>query len=144
LSVGTIQPRSERAVTSAPRAIGVALSGTDRAYRLLSTGAGLLTLGILLLIGLFLALQSLPAFRLMGGAFFTTTVWQPDGISHRFGIAAVLYWTVVIAVIALCIALIVSLPTALFITEYAPRRLKRLLIALVDLLAAVPSVIYGV
>jgi phosphate transport system permease protein len=116
----------------------------DRIYRTLSTWAGLLTLVILALIGLFLALQALPAFRHMGVAFFWTQAWQPDGVKHQFGIAAVLYWTVVIAAIALVIAMIVSLPCALYITEYSPRRLRRTLIGLVDLLAAIPSVIYGI
>jgi phosphate transport system permease protein len=127
-----------------PRAIVHARTRADRAYRFLATGAGLLTLGILALIGLFLALQALPAFRQMGFAFFWTQAWQPDGPKHQFGVAAVLYWTVVIATIALAIAVVVSIPCALYITEYAPRRLRRTLIGLVDLLAAIPSVIYGI
>jgi phosphate transport system permease protein len=126
-----------------PRPIVLARSRADRAYRALSTGAGLLTLVILALIGLFLALQSLPAFRQMGLAFFATQKWQPD-TTHQFGVAAVLYWTAVIAAIALAIAIVVSLPCALYITEYAPRRLRRALMGLVDLLAAIPSVIYGI
>jgi phosphate transport system permease protein len=116
----------------------------DRAYRRLATGAGLFTLLILVLIGLFLVLRALPAFRQMGLAFLTTTVWQPDGTRHQFGIAAVMYWTVVIGVIALLIAVPVSIAAALFINEYAPRKLRRPLTALVDLLAAIPSVIYGI
>jgi phosphate transport system permease protein len=113
-------------------------------YRALSTGAGLTTLAILFLIGLFLVLQALPAFRQMGAAFFSTRVWEPDSPVHRFGIAAVLYWTVVIGVVALLIAVPVSIAAALFINEYAPVRCRRLLTALVDLLAAIPSVIYGI
>jgi phosphate transport system permease protein len=96
------------------------------------------------LIGLFLVLRALPAFRQMGLAFLTTTQWQPDGTRHQFGIAAIMYWTVVIGVIALAIAIPVSIAAALFINEYAPRRLRRPLTALVDLLAAIPSVIYGI
>lgn len=127
-----------------PRAIASARTRADRIYRSLSTGAGLLTLGILFLIGLFLVLQALPAFRQMGTAFLTTTIWQPDGVHHQFGIEAILYWTVIIAVIALSIAIIVSIPTALFITDFAPRRFRPGLTALVDLLAAIPSVVYGI
>ncbi len=99
---------------------------------------------LLVLIGIFLVLQSAPAFRLAGWTFLTTQTWSPDGLSHRFGVAAVLYWTVVIAAIALVIAVPVSITTALFINEYAPRRIRRALTALVDLLAAIPSVIYGI
>jgi phosphate transport system permease protein len=116
----------------------------DKIYRSVTTGAGLFTLLILALIGLFLVVRALPAFRERGVSFLTTTQWQPDGVTHQFGIAAILYWTAVIAVIALTIAIPVSIAGALFINEYAPRRLRRSLVALVDLLAAVPSVIYGI
>jgi phosphate transport system permease protein len=116
----------------------------DKIYRGMATGSGLLTLVILCLIGVFLVIRALPAFRQMGFAFLTTTKWQPDGLTHQFGIAALLYWTAVIAVIALVIAIPVSIACALFINEYAPRALYRPLTALVDLLAAIPSVIFGI
>ncbi len=127
-----------------PREIVPTRTPADRVYRRLATGAGVATLLILFLIGLFLVIRSVPAFRQMGLAFFSTAQWQPDGLQHRFGIAAILYWTVVIAVIALLIAVPVSIAGALFIIEYAPRRLRRPLTSLVDLLAAIPSVIYGI
>jgi phosphate transport system permease protein len=126
-----------------PREISPARTPADRAYRRLALGAGLTTLAILFLIGLFLLIKAWPAFHLMGLKFFTTTRWDPES-THTFGIAAILYWTVVIAVIALVIAVPVSIATALFITEYAPRRVRRWLISLVDLLAAIPSIIYGI
>ena len=103
-----------------------------------------MTLALLVVIGVFLVVQSAPAFNLAGLHFFTTLTWQPDGTTHQFGIAAVLYWTLVIAAIALTIAVPVSIATALFINEYAPRTTRRSLTALVDLLAAIPSVIYGI
>jgi len=125
-----------------PRRIVASRNRADRFYRRMVTGAGLTTLIILVLIGLFLVLRSIPAFQLMGTAFFTTTRWS-DSL-HRFGVAAVLYWTVVISLIALIIAVPTSVAAALFITQYAPKRARRGLIALVDLLAAIPSVIYGI
>jgi phosphate transport system permease protein len=128
----------------APRTIAVRRSGSDSVYRSLATAAGALTLVLLVVIGLFLLVQSYPAFKLQGVNFLTTLAWQPDGTRHRFGIAAVLYWTIVIALIALVIAVPVSIATALFINEYAPRSIRRALTALVDLLAAIPSVIYGI
>jgi phosphate transport system permease protein len=127
-----------------PRAISRGRTQTDRAYRGIATAAGLLTLVILVLIGLFLLIRSLPALRQMGWAFFTTSVWQPDGTTHQFGILAVLYWTFVIAIVALVIAMPISIACALFINEYASRRLRRPLTAVIDLLAAIPSVIYGI
>jgi phosphate transport system permease protein len=126
-----------------PRVILPSRSPADVTYRRLASGAGLTTLILLFLIGLFLVIGSVPAFRLMGLRFFTTTNWI-DGTRHQFGIAGILYWTIVIAVMALIIAVPVSVASALFITEYAPRRIRRVLIALVDLLAAIPSVIYGI
>jgi phosphate transport system permease protein len=73
--------------------------------------------------------------------FLTETRWQPDG--HIFGIRAVLLLTFEIAIVALLIAVPVSIGCALFITEYAPRRIRATLTLLIDLLAAVPSLIFG-
>ena len=127
-----------------PRRLGLSRPRSDRIYRGLSTSAALTTLVILALIGTFLVIRSLPAFSAQGLKFFTTLRWNPDGISHSFGIVALLYWTVVIALTALVIAVPVSIACALFINEYAPRRVRAGLRALIDLLAAIPSVIYGI
>lgn len=127
-----------------PRPVTVRRARADLVYRSLASGAGLLTLVLLALIGLFLVIQSSPALQRAGLRFLTTQAWQPDGTRHQFGVAAILYWTIVIALIALVIAVPVSIATALFINEYAPRRARRALTALVDLLAAIPSVIYGI
>ena len=127
-----------------PRPVRPTRGPADLLYRRLAGGAGLFTLLLLGLIGLFLVLRAVPAFQQMGFAFFTTMLFNPDGPAHRFGIAAVLYWTVVIAVIALVIAVPLSIAAALFINEYASRRARRSLTALIDLLAAIPSVIYGI
>ena len=132
------------AASSLPRLVTQKRIGADVAYRALATGAGLLTLIVLGLIGLFLLWHAWPALRLAGPAFLTTTKWQPDGAAHQFGIAALMYWTVAIAAIALAIAVPISVACALFIYEYAPRALARPLTGLVDLLAAIPSVIYGI
>ncbi|MGH7749858.1 MAG: PstC family ABC transporter permease, partial [Candidatus Dormibacteria bacterium] len=129
---------------SSPRRIPTSRSPADILFRRIGTGAGLFTFLILGVIGLFLVIRALPAFKLMGPGFFTTKEWNPDYAPHTFGITAVLYWTVVIAVIALAIAVPLSIAAALFITEYAPRRARRTLTAFVDLLAAIPSVIYGI
>ena len=127
-----------------PRKLRQARTRGDRIFRGVSLSAGVTTLTILVLIGTFLVVRSLPAFTQAGLSFFTTLKWQPDGTTHQFGIVALLYWTVVIALIALAIAVPVSLACALFINEYAPRRMRNALRALIDLLAAIPSVIYGI
>ncbi len=100
---------------------------------------------LLVLIGLFLAIKAWPALKYAGIHFFTTSEWTFNPVTGggHFGIAAILYWTIVIGFVALVIAVPVSFAAALFITEYAPRRLKGPLTSMVDLLAAVPSLIYG-
>jgi phosphate transport system permease protein len=128
----------------APRSVDPARSNADRVYRGVARAAGLSTLAILFLIGIFLVLKSLPAFRQMGWSFFSVSEWNPDGTTHRFGIAAVMYGTAVIAAIALVIAVPLSILAALFLTEYVPRSLRKPLTSLVDMLAAVPSLIYGI
>jgi phosphate transport system permease protein len=129
--------------TEFPRVVAPGRSVADRLFRGIATGAGLLTFAILALIGTFLVLSSLQAFHDVGWGFFgAPATWNPD--AHRFGIGALVYWTVVIAVIALVIAVPISIASALFLTEYAPRRIRRALTGLVDLLAAIPSVIYGI
>src|SRR5262249_34934844 len=127
-----------------PRPIERLRTRSDRVYRGLALGGGLATLVVLFLIGLFLLLRSVPAFKVAGWSFFTRFEWNPDGTTHRFGIAAIMYGTIEIATIALVIAVPVSIVVGLFLTEYAPRRLQAPLRSLVDLLAAVPSLIYGI
>jgi phosphate transport system permease protein len=115
----------------------------DRVFRGMARGTGYGTLVLLVLIGLFLLLEGLPAFRVAGWHFFTNSGFNTVGKVKHFGVEASLYGTVVVALVALLVGTPVALATALFLTEYAPRRLRRIMIAIVDLAAAVPSVIYG-
>ncbi|WAL68352.1 phosphate ABC transporter permease subunit PstC [Amycolatopsis cynarae] len=115
--------------------------GVDRAFRGLLAVAGLLVLVIMATVGIFLLGNGTRALRVAGPGFLTVQAWQPD--SGNFGIAAVLTGTVLIAVVALCVAFPLALGVALYISEYAPPAARRALVSLVDLLAAVPSVVYG-
>lgn len=115
----------------------------DRVFRLLSGGAGVLLLLIMAAIAAFLIAEAVPALRSNRAGFFTTTTWNPDGEPPAFGIAALAFGTVLTSLIALIIATPVAVGVALFISHYAPRRLAALLGYVVDLLAAVPSVVYG-
>lgn len=126
-----------------PRSIRRSLTPSDRLYRRIAVGTGLLTLVILGLIGLNLLLQSRGALKSQGIRFLISDAWSPQQAQPAFGIRAVLYWTVIIAFIALAIAIPVSVACALYLTELAPRRLQKPLRSLVDLLAAIPSLIYG-
>lgn len=125
------------------RTVAASRTKSDRIYRGIAQSAGLLTLVLLVFIGAFLLIRSSAALKYMGVGFFTKTLWQPQGNPASFGIAAVIYWTVIIAVIALLIAIPLAIAIALFLTDFAPRKLRKPLTALVDLLAAIPSLIYG-
>ena len=92
-------------------------------------------------VGLFLGYQAIPTFKRYGFGFFTEQQWSPD--TDTIGIAAVLVGTFQVALVALVIAFPLALATALYISEYAPAKLKATLVSMVDLMAAVPSVIYG-
>jgi phosphate transport system permease protein len=125
-----------------PRVIIAKPSNTDRVFRGILRGAGITVLVITVLILVFLVLRSLSAFRRAGLGFFTTSSFFPE-TSSQFGIAALLPDSALIAVIALLVAIPVGVATALFISEYAPHVLRRPLIAVIDLMAAIPSIIYA-
>jgi phosphate transport system permease protein len=114
---------------------------SDRVFFGFTRFGGLLVLAVFAAIGLFLAIQAYPAIRVAKFSFLTTQAWQPD--IHHFGIAGILPLTIFIALVAVVIAVPVALGLSLFISEIAPQRIKRTLVSLVDLMAAVPSVVYG-
>jgi phosphate transport system permease protein len=113
----------------------------DRAFRLMATGAAGLVLLILGMIAVTMTSRALPVFHEMGLHFFTTTRWSaPDGL---FGALPFIFGTLFTAVIAVAIAVPISLGVALFITQIAPPWLKKPMVYLIDLLAVVPSVVFG-
>jgi phosphate transport system permease protein len=116
-------------------------SAGDRIYRLVTRAAGIVTLVIMGLIGLFLVIEAWPALKEARWDFLTETKWNPEG--QEFGVASLLLLTVEIAVVALVLAVPLSIGASLFLTEYAPNWMRGSLTSLVDLLAAVPSLIYG-
>ncbi|WP_238526483.1 phosphate ABC transporter permease subunit PstC [Gordonia neofelifaecis] len=116
----------------------------DRVMSSLATGSGLLVSIVIGLIALFLLIQAVPALAKNTANFFTYTgPWVVSGSQIEFGIPAQLYATILVSVIALVIAMPVALGVALFVTEYAPKRLAGPIAYVVDLLAAVPSIVYG-
>jgi phosphate transport system permease protein len=113
----------------------------DKLFIWISRSGGIITLGIMIAVGLFLGLRAQAAFGSQGWNFLTETAWTPE--NGKFGIAAVLFGTVTIAVIALLVSFPLGLGTSLLISEVLPERIKSFAISLVDLMAAVPSVIFG-
>lgn len=122
----------------------------DRMFRLLCVGAGLLVLVVLALILLSTVREAWPVFRLEGIGFITDTTWRPndpdgpDGpLTREFGVLAFVYGTLVSSALALLFAVPVSIGIGLFITELAPQRIRRPVTTVIDLLAAIPSVVFG-
>ncbi len=149
-SEATLELPLAQRVLPRPRRIQVQRSTSDRVYRSIAWSAGIATFVILVLIGFFLYWNARPAFHLMGfWGFLRTTGFVPNGRHPELGVASALVGTLTISAIAVVVALPVALATALFINEYAPRKLlgvlplRGFLTALIDLMAAVPSVIYG-
>ncbi len=115
----------------------------DRIFESLSGTAGLTVLIVMAAIAVFLVSQALPAIRADTGSFLSTRDFLPENDKPLFGVAALAFGTVLSSVMALVMAVPVALGVALYITQIAPRRVAGVLGSLVDLLAAVPSVVYG-
>ncbi|CCH35411.1 phosphate ABC transporter permease subunit PstC [Actinosynnema sp. NPDC047251] len=116
----------------------------DRIFRGLATGSGIFIVVLIGAIGLFLLIQAVPSLAQDHVNFLTSREWATgDSKNLRFGILDLLLVTVVSAAFALVIAMPIALGIALFLTQYAPRRLARPFAYVIDLLSAVPSIIYG-
>ncbi|MBV9451561.1 MAG: phosphate ABC transporter permease subunit PstC [Streptosporangiaceae bacterium] len=113
----------------------------DRGFQLLALVAGLLVLIILVLIAVTTAQQSTTWFTTAGFKGIFSTDWDPG--ASKFGAMAFVYGTVISSVIALIIAVPVSVGLALLLTEVVPRRWARPIVYVIDLLAVVPSVVWG-
>lgn len=113
----------------------------DLLFRRLTTLFALSILAILALMLYEMTRESLPAIKTFGTKFVTSRDW--DAVQELFGALPYLYGSVVSSVLALALATPLSIGAALFITEIAPKRLGEFIAPLVELLAAIPSVIYG-
>lgn len=113
----------------------------DRLFKSVALAAGLLVLAILGLILITTTRQAWPALSDQGLRFLTSTEWNPP--AGKFGALAFIYGTGVVALLSLILSVPISIGIALFMTELAPRRLRGPAVAVIDLLAAVPSVVFG-
>src|SRR3954467_1293893 len=127
-------PGTRRTLTYRPTA-------QDQSFVAAARSAAVSTLVIMGLIGVFLLIGAWPALHSQGFHFLTTTEWLPE--TGTFGIASLLWGTILVGLIALAVAVPVGFGAALFISEYAPTSIKRPLVTLVDLMAAVPSIVYA-
>jgi phosphate transport system permease protein len=135
-------------VTSADPAVRAGSAGTlskrrplgDRGFQVLALAAGLLVLVILVLIAVSTGQQASSWFSTEGLKIFTNT-WNPA--ANQFGALAFIYGTAITAAIALVLAVPVSLGVALLLTEVVPYRWSRPIVYVIDLLAVIPSVVWG-
>ncbi|APZ42709.1 phosphate ABC transporter permease subunit PstC [Acidihalobacter ferrooxydans] len=114
----------------------------DRLFRLATV---LFAWGVLLVLGaiiVVLLVQAWPAFSRFGFGFFTSTAWNP--VTENYGAASSILGTLVTAFIAIALAVPISFGIALFLTELSPRWLRRPIGIAVELLAGIPSIIYGI
>ena len=131
-----------------PRELTVSHGFTDRVFRGIILSGALFSLVVLALISGFLLYRGFGVFKDFGWSFFTSSRWEAaadDGSAPAsFGVAAMLIGSVVIATIAVVLAVPFAMAVALFLEYYAPQRLKRVLVSVLDLVASVPSVIWGI
>ncbi|MGI8438471.1 MAG: phosphate ABC transporter permease subunit PstC [Chthoniobacterales bacterium] len=113
----------------------------DRAFEWLTLGMALAVLLLVILVGWELAEGSLQSIRRFGFSFLTTSTWDP--VAEQFSALPFIYGTVVSSLLALLIAVPLSIATAIYLTELAPLWIRQPLVSLIEMLAAIPSVILG-
>jgi phosphate transport system permease protein len=115
----------------------------DRVFRSMATSSGLLIVLLVLFVGFFLLALALPSLRADQDSFLTSRSWTVAGNELRFGIAGLFWTTVLSSILAMAMAVPVAIGVALCLTQYLHKRLAGPVSFVVDLLAAVPSIIFG-
>ena len=114
----------------------------DNFFRLLTQAAAFAVLLILGGVIGSLIKGSIPAFQAFGLGFFTTQIWNP--VTEKFGALSPIYGTVVTSIIAMAIAVPLGMGIAIFLTELCPPAFRRPIGTAIELLAGIPSIIYGI
>jgi phosphate transport system permease protein len=133
-----------------PRELSTEPRRSDKVFRGVVTSGGLSSLVILGLIALFLAYRGFEVLRNEGLAFITSSEWSVtidesgSVIDSTFGLGAMLVGTILCSLVAVVIALPISVFSALYLNFYAPQWLKKILVAVIDMMAAFPSILFGV
>ena len=139
----TLVPPAPREITTEPRR-------SDKVFRGLVTAGGLSSLVILGLIAVFLGYRGFEVIVKEGLGFITNSDWSvtvdenANVVESNFGLAAMLVGTILCALVAVVIALPISVFSALFLNFYAPDKLKKFLVAIIDMMAAFPSILFGI
>jgi phosphate transport system permease protein len=142
MSTATLIP-SPREISTEPRR-------SDKVFRGVVTGGGLSSLVILGLIALFLAYRGFEVLREEGLGFITNAEWSitldesANVVESNFGLSAMLVGTILCSLVAVVIAVPISVFSALYLNFYAPGWLKKILVAVIDMMAAFPSILFGI
>ncbi len=142
MSTTTLIP-SPRDITTEPRR-------SDKVFRGVVTGGGLSSLVILGLIALFLAYRGFEVLKQEGLGFITNAEWSitldesANVVESNFGLSAMLVGTILCSLVAVVIAVPISVFSALYLNFYAPGWLKKILVAVIDMMAAFPSILFGI
>jgi len=152
--VGSAEPLAVSSLHDAPPVLGAgSISlGTprnkvrlgDRVFHGFAAGSGAFVVILIGLVAAFLIAKAVPSIADDKSNFLFSRDWDVDGATLRFGIVDLLWVTVIISIVAMVIAVPIAIGIALFITQYAPARLSRPVAYVIDLLAAIPSIIYGI
>ncbi len=118
------------------------LRRSDAVFRSVTHGAALLVLAILFAIAVSLMIGAWPAMREFGLGFVSSHSWNP--VTEKFGGSAPIYGTVLTALIAMLLAVPIGLGIAVFLTETCPKSLRRPIGTAIELLAGIPSIIFGI
>ena len=141
---------STETLIPSPRDISTEPRRSDKVFRGIVTGGGLTSLVILGLITVFLAFRGFEVLRTEGISFITSAEWSivtddaGNVTESNFGLAAMLVGTILCSFVAVVIALPISVFSALFLNFYAPGWLKKILVTVIDLMAAFPSILFGI
>jgi len=134
--------------TPSPREITTKPRISDQIFRGVVTSFGMSALVILTLIGTFLAFRGVQTIHTIGWGFLTNYNWdvttsETGVVTDHLGVGAMLIGTLLVSAVAIIVGVPLSIAMALFLTFYAPQRLKTIFISIVDLMAAFPSVLFG-
>ena len=142
MSTTTLIP-SPRDITTEPRL-------SDKVFRGVVSAGGFSSLAILGLIAIFLAYRGFEVLKEEGLGFITNAEWtitqdeSANVVESHFGLAAMLVGTILCALVAVIIAVPISVFSALYLNFYAPSWLKKILVAVIDMMAAFPSILFGI
>ncbi len=143
MTTSAVQIPEPREITTEPRI-------SDKVFRGVVTTGGLSSLVVLGLIALFLAYRGFEVIKQEGLGFITHAEWSitldesANVVDSKFGLSAMLVGTILCSIVAVIIAVPISVFSALFLNFYAPAWMKRILVAIVDMMAAFPSILFGI